>query len=242
MMLEGQLEIDARQELTGGHRKVPAAATWNGPDRQEIEMQLSRLLDNGEFRKSKAASQFLKYVVVEALDGRAERLKSYTIATMALGRSTDFDPQINSVVRVQAKRLRALLHTYYLGPGRHDPVRIELPVGRYQPVFSYSFMPPINDETRLERASSTTDAPLRSWQMAVMVAVILFAILSGLTLGRGSPWCSPGLDRVRRPAGYRVPSGFVRVPIDAFTSSDQRQARTRSGGRTVICSTGFRQS
>lgn len=229
MMLECQLETDTRQELTRGHTKVRAAATWDGPDRQEIEMQLSRLLDNSEFRKSKAASQFLKYVVVEALDGRAERLKSYTIATMALGRSTDFDPQISSVVRVQAKRLRSLLNTYYLGPGRYDPVRIELPVGRYRPVFSYSFLRPINDEMRLERASSTTNAPLQSWQMAVMVAVILVAILFGLTLGLGSPLRSPGLDRVRPPAGYRKPGSFVCAPIDASTFSDQQQVRSRPG-------------
>ena len=69
-------------------------------------------------------------MVEETLAGRGDRIKAYTIATAALGRDDNFDPQIDPIVRVEAGRLRQALRQYYAAEGRHDPIVIDLPVGR----------------------------------------------------------------------------------------------------------------
>ncbi|OJY38096.1 MAG: hypothetical protein BGP06_16780 [Rhizobiales bacterium 65-9] len=63
-------------------------------------------------------TNFLQYVVEETLEGRGRSLKGYAIAVEALGRSDDFDPQFDPIVRVEARRLRQALRSYYEGPGK----------------------------------------------------------------------------------------------------------------------------
>lgn len=71
----------------------------------------------------------------EALAGRAERIKAYSIATEVFGRDASFDPQSDPIVRVEAGHLRRALEQYYVGAGRQDPVEITIPKGAYVPVF-----------------------------------------------------------------------------------------------------------
>jgi hypothetical protein len=54
----------------------------------------------------------LRFLVEHALAGQQDQLKEYTIATMAFGRPESFDPRVDSLVRVQATRLRGLLNAY----------------------------------------------------------------------------------------------------------------------------------
>ncbi|WP_246102133.1 PAS domain-containing protein [Methylobacterium terricola] len=86
-------------------------------------------------KKSPQLSAFLTYVVRESLAGRGSLLKSYTIATDALGRSTSFDPATDAIVRVEARRLRQVLQQVYADPACPLAVRIDLPLGRYEPSF-----------------------------------------------------------------------------------------------------------
>jgi len=69
------------------------------------------------------------------LGGDEASIKAYSIAVDVFGRPPTFDPQSDPIVRVQARRLRALLEEYYTGEGSGSPVRIYLPVGRYVPEF-----------------------------------------------------------------------------------------------------------
>ena len=115
--------------------------------RGEIEAELARLLGSDKISRNVNSARFLRYVVEEALEGRGERLKAFSIATQALGRSDDFDPQSDSIVRVQAVRVRAQLEDYYTGPGAGDPVRITLPKGSYVPRFECPLTPrPVETE------------------------------------------------------------------------------------------------
>jgi serine/threonine-protein kinase len=50
-------------------------------------------------------------------------------------RTSKYDPNVDAIVRVEARRLRAKLKEYYNGPGRNDPVLIELRPGSYVPLF-----------------------------------------------------------------------------------------------------------
>jgi len=107
----------------------------DAPHEDEIRQQLYRILHSAAFRDSLRLTRFLAFVVEATLAGNAERIKAYTIAVEALGRSTDFDPQADPIVRVEAGRLRGALARYYSGAGRNDPLVMDLPRGAYVPTF-----------------------------------------------------------------------------------------------------------
>ena len=102
---------------------------------ESIHATLDALLNLPPLRKSPQLSAFLSYVVRESLAGRGSLLKSYTIATDALGRATSFDPATDAIVRVEARRLRQVLQQVYADPACPLDVRIDLPLGRYEPSF-----------------------------------------------------------------------------------------------------------
>jgi len=103
--------------------------------RREVEAVLSDVLAHPDFAASSRLSSFLKFVVTEALEGRADRLKAFSIAVTVYGRDETFDPQANSIVRVEATRLRRMLDRYFRDEGKDAPVEIRIPKGRYVPEF-----------------------------------------------------------------------------------------------------------
>jgi hypothetical protein len=121
------------------------SATWKAgfeapretPTADEVRRQLGRLLESSAFRDSLRLTSFLKFVVEAALDGKSDRIKSYTIAVGALGRGPAFDPQADPIVRVEAGRLRQALARHYATIGCSDPILIEMPRGAYVPVFTW---------------------------------------------------------------------------------------------------------
>ena len=106
-----------------------------GPSPDAVREQLARILTSPDFTQSGRITAFLKFVVEETLAGRGEQLKEYTIAIEVFGRDESFDPQTNTIVRVEAGRLRRRIERYYLTEGYDDPVRIDLPKGSYVPLF-----------------------------------------------------------------------------------------------------------
>lgn len=104
-------------------------------DNAGVKQALAQLLAWPEIARSPQLANFLSYIVERRLSGDAQSIKAYSIAVDVFGRAPDFDPQADPIVRVQARRLRGLLEQYYLGPGADDPLRIELPIGRYVPEF-----------------------------------------------------------------------------------------------------------
>jgi len=102
---------------------------------QKLE-QLEKVLHSRTLQNSESLKAFLRFVVEKTLDDQGAQLKEYTIATEVFGRNSDYDPRIDSVVRVQAGRLRTKLQEYYTTEGRGDSVVIDLPKGHYYPVFT----------------------------------------------------------------------------------------------------------
>lgn len=107
-----------------------------GPTDEVVRAALARVLSSDAFRSAPQLSSFLTYVVERTLEGRAQEIKGYTIATEALGRDPDFDPQADPIVRVEAMRLRRALDAYYAEAGNDDCLRIEIPRGSYVPQFA----------------------------------------------------------------------------------------------------------
>ena len=106
------------------------------PQSEAILTALERLLAWPEIARSPQLGRFLAYIVQRTLEGNENSIKAYSIAVDVFGRPTDFDPQTDPIVRVQARRLRALLDEYYQGPGLGEVMQIHLPVGRYVPEFT----------------------------------------------------------------------------------------------------------
>src|ERR671939_1877848 len=99
--------------------------------------QLERILHSQIMQGSESLRAFLRFVVQKAIDQQEDQLKEYTIATEVFGRGEQYSPRTDSVVRVQASRLRSKLQEYYFTEGKADQVLIELPKGHYTPSFSY---------------------------------------------------------------------------------------------------------
>ena len=80
-------------------------------------------------------SELLRFVVKATLSGQADYVKETMIGVVVFGRKPDYNPKVDTIVRSQAWRLRNKLRQYYESEGAHDPVIIDLPRGRYVPVF-----------------------------------------------------------------------------------------------------------
>ena len=104
---------------------------------QMVRSQLDRIIESRQFCNAPRLSRFLCYVVEESLAGRMDRLKGYTIGLEVFDKPEDFDPQTDTIVRVQARSLRQKLDQYYAQDGAQDPVRILMPKGSYEPAFGY---------------------------------------------------------------------------------------------------------
>lgn len=111
---------------TGENRHLPTP--------EDVWAQLERLRAHA-FAGSDKLYAFLHFVVGEALAGRAATLKELVIGVELYGGVVDYDPRIDSAVRVEARRLRRKLAAYYAGPGRGDEVIVSIPTGGYAPSF-----------------------------------------------------------------------------------------------------------
>lgn len=97
--------------------------------------QLSRILEHPSFAAAASQRRFLRFVTEETLAGRGAQLKEQVIGVEVFERGPSFDPRLDTIVRVEARRLRAKLASYYSSDGAGDPLIIELPKGAYVPSF-----------------------------------------------------------------------------------------------------------
>jgi len=115
-------------------------ASGHGVPAEAVREQLARILQSHAFASAPVLSQMLRYVVDRTLEGRTDELKEYALGVDVFGRGASFDPRVDTIVRVQARRLRSKLEGYYNIEGRMDPVLIEIPKGRY--IISFRQLPP----------------------------------------------------------------------------------------------------
>jgi len=116
------------------------------PRPEEVSLELERILGSESFRNKPKLARFLRYVVEASLASESSAIKQYSVGE-ALGYGSAVDSDNN--VRAHAVRLRQALSAYYAGPGIDDAVRVELPKGRYVPVFSsHRSVPPLPSTKR----------------------------------------------------------------------------------------------
>lgn len=133
------------------------------PTREEVTDQLNKLVQSRLFARSGRMRRFLQFAVQHALAGTGDQIKEYSVGVEVFDRRQDYDPRTDPIVRVEARRLRAKLKTYYASEGRSDSIVIELPKGAYIPVFG-------------SRAAASNVRRVEAVQTAI--AVLPFANLS----------------------------------------------------------------
>jgi adenylate cyclase len=124
-------------------------------DERQVRAELESVLSSSEFAGSDRHRCFLSYIVEETLAGRANRLKAYNIATEAFNRGADFDPQQDSIVRIEAGRLRRALEHFYLTDGRDHEIQIVVPKGSYVPQFRSANDPPLEEPGNVQGPALT---------------------------------------------------------------------------------------
>src|SRR5262249_22445987 len=107
----------------------------------EVRSYCAKILAGTTFADAPRLSRLLRYLVDCTLDGRQDSLKEYVIGVDVFERPPDFDPKLDSIVRVQVGRLRMKLGEYYESEGREDRLRIEIPKRSYAAVFQEPSVP-----------------------------------------------------------------------------------------------------
>ena len=165
--------------------------------------EMEHVLQSGIFDKAPRLGRFFCYICDRYFAGDADQIKEYSIALEALGRTEEFDPKKDSIVRVEAHRLRKRLDDYYRGPGAGHQLRISIPNGQYRPVFIAVEPEPREPESAGAAGASlaeivnlegeATEAPPapppKSWlesggRVPFLVSVVLIGLLGVLVLLR----------------------------------------------------------
>ena len=97
--------------------------------------ELESILASGVLGRSNNLVRLLSFICEKYFEGTIDEVKEYSIAVQALGRPHDFDPQVDTIVRVTAHALRKRLEDYYRAAGKSHLIHICLPPGHYAPKF-----------------------------------------------------------------------------------------------------------
>src|SRR5215472_861399 len=135
------LSSSGRSQANSSADPVPAIA---------VRDQLARVVNSPGLISSARLCRFLTHIVNRTIEGDIDSLKELSIAMDVFDRTSDYDPNIDAIVRVEARRLRAKLKAYYEeGPGTDDPVLIGLRPGSYVPVFRWLDTQPSKDRQEI---------------------------------------------------------------------------------------------
>lgn len=166
-----------------------------------VRAQLERILVSPGFANADRLSRFLRFVVERTLDGEGDQLKEYRLGTEVFDRPADYDPRLDSIVRVEARRLRSKLAEYYDGPGLADRIVIRVDKGGYAASFEAARVAPMTpvapttpdsimpeSTTPGSTGRSTPSARPSRWLPFTLAAagVLVAALASWHFLGRGA--------------------------------------------------------
>jgi TolB-like protein len=142
------------------------------PPEPDVRAELDRILASKGFSSAGRLSKLLRYAVDKTLAGETDQLKEYSVGIEVFDRDDKYDPRLDSIVRVEAGRLRSRLDEYYNGEGAGSTIRISLPRGGYTAHFERRDgpAPVIAPPAATARASRT----------AIPLALALIAVIGGM--------------------------------------------------------------
>ena len=193
---------------------------------EDRKRQIERIATSSVLRGSESLCRLLRYLARQALENPGTPVREFQIATEVFGRPAEFDPRLDSTVRVQTGRLRAKLAEYYRVIGASDSTGVEIPKGTYQLAFqTRQVSVPAPAEPAVaqgETARPLTGPRKRTWMVAFAGMTGIALLLAVLLIFRPVPRAvrasaSPGESLERFWSGLlETPSH----PIVAFHSGD----------------------
>jgi hypothetical protein len=184
--------------------KIPESADLEA-QRAEVEM----VLRSEYFMRAPMLAHLLSYLCEKSFAGEASQIKEYSVGVEVFHRGVSFDQDSDSIVRVEANRLRKRLAEYYAGPGTADPLHITIPLGQYVPEFKSAAarqegnqapLPAISHTLGIETTATTTTKGTkfwlrlpnrRKWWLAGTTAVLLIGLSCTWLLVRQMKQASP---------------------------------------------------
>jgi hypothetical protein len=180
-----------------------------GPEK--FFQQIDNIIKSHSLRGSESLCKLLQYLAKQSLEHPNAPLKEYQIATEVYGRPTDFDPQSDSTIRVQAGRLRLKLAEYYAGEGAADPIVVKIPKGSYHLTFearaaeSPTQLQAVPSRDGGSRSIAVGTVPLR-WRLGVifllaglMVSLIVLASVLWTRRPSQAAMAAPGTPPITGP-------------------------------------------
>jgi hypothetical protein len=122
---------------------------------------VKRIVASSSFAKSNRLSDFVKYVCVLAEKGRFDDIHEQNIGSAVFGRTRDYDPGVDSIVRSHASRLRHRLREYFDQEGRNESLILKIPPGSYIPVFELRAAPhPVLEQQPKDPLADLIEEPI----------------------------------------------------------------------------------
>ncbi|HME56899.1 MAG TPA: malectin domain-containing carbohydrate-binding protein [Terracidiphilus sp.] len=109
-----------------------------GPEQVDIDAwraELDAVLHSECFTRAPTLAHLLSYLCEKLFAGEARQIKEYSVGVEVFHRGASFDQDSDSIVRVEANRLRKRIAEYYAGEGASHRLHISIPVGQYVPQF-----------------------------------------------------------------------------------------------------------
>ncbi len=184
------------------------STTW------ELERaELQAVVQSPMFVRSPTLSHLLSYLCEKTFAGETDQIKEYSVALDVFDRRDSFDQDTDSIVRVQANRLRKRLSEFYAREGADHAIRITIPVGQYVPQFQRAAAtenpgtPPGPDGSDSEESSSFL-FPKRIWFLGAVTSVAV-AIVIVIAVSRPTPKPHPAV--ADQP--QQIPDAVVGLPV-----------------------------
>jgi len=184
------------------------STTWEG-ERAELHAVLQSPL----FARSPALTHLLSYLCEKTFAGETDQIKEYSVALDVFDRRDSFDQDTDSIVRVQANRLRKRLSEYYAAEGAGHGIHIRIPVGQYVPEFQrvatpeYAEVAAGADEVGAEEKNSFL-LPKRIWFLGTVISVSV-AIVIAIAVSRPTPKPQPAVAE----RTYQNAEAVVGLPV-----------------------------
>jgi hypothetical protein len=170
----------------------PAGPSVDAEQYVSERSELKTVLESGIFGAYSNAAKLLRFVCERHFRNPAETITEYDVGVHGLGRRSKFDPQCDSIVRVEAHRVRKRLQEYYSNEGASHPIKIVLSRGQYAPQFVRS-EPPADAATQPAAQPDRMDA-----------APGLESFGAGCGRMVGPSWPPPSFFRSGWPPAYPV--------------------------------------
>jgi TolB-like protein len=148
-----------------------------------VREELARILASPGFVNAERLSRLLSFIVERTLDGRGAELKEYVLGTEVYDRGTGYDPRLDSIVRVEMRRLRTRLEEYYAGPGAESRLVMHVPLGSYVPQFSPRAETTVATPRTADSAETVRHTRPERWRRPASIIPIGLAALAVVAAG-----------------------------------------------------------